>query len=218
MTATDAHADPLSRIPEALRDPRDGFGSASLGKIGMWIFLVTDCMTFSGLLLAYGILRAGTPHWPAASSWLGIPLTAWNTFVLIVSSVMMVLAFSACQEGNRKRTALFLGLTMLGGLMFLGGQAVEYTDLIRHGFVLYGNKIPGMTPAAQSTFFVVTSFHGCHVFTGVVYLGVMLVNTLRGKYDGGNSNSIEIAGLFWHFVDLIWILVFTFVYLIPVAS
>ena len=183
---------------------------SSSGKLGMWIFLLTDAMSFGGLLLAYGILRAGSHHWPNPSERLGIGFTAVMTFDLICSSVTMVLALSAAQEKNKKQALLFLGLTILGGLLFLGGQAKEYTGLISEGGGLSVDQM-------WSTFFITTGFHGLHVFTGVSYLTVIFFQTLRGKYTDGpdaRANSIEIAGLFWHFVDLVWILVFTFIYLI----
>jgi cytochrome c oxidase subunit III len=183
---------------------------SSSGKLGMWIFLLTDAMSFGGLLLAYGILRGGSHHWPNPSERLGITFTAVMTFDLICSSVTMVLALAAAQEKNKKQALLFLGLTILGGLFFLGGQAKEYTGLMHEGGGLSVDQM-------WSTFFITTGFHGLHVTTGVTYLTVIFFQTLRGKYtDGPNAsaNNIEIAGLFWHFVDLVWILVFTFIYLI----
>jgi heme/copper-type cytochrome/quinol oxidase subunit 3 len=122
----------------------------------------------------------------------------------------MVLALAAAQEKDKKRTLLFLGLTILGGLLFLGGQVKEYTGLIHEGGGLSVDQM-------WSTFFITTGFHGLHVFTGVTYLTVIFFQTMGGKYTDGpkaSANNIEIAGLFWHFVDLVWILVFTFIYLI----
>lgn len=187
------------------------FGRASSGKVGMWIFLLTDAMSFGGLLLGYAILRSGSHNWPDPSTRLGIPFTAGMTFILICSSVTMVLALAAAQEKNKKALLLWLGLTILGGLMFLGGQAKEYTELMHE---------KGMGLAVDqmcSTFFITTGFHGLHVFTGVTYLSVIWLQSLTGKYTDGphaSANNIEVAGLFWHFVDLVWILVFTFIYLI----
>jgi heme/copper-type cytochrome/quinol oxidase subunit 3 len=195
----------------AVRDPGFDFGSATSGKVGMWIFLLTDAMSFGGLLLGYGILRAGSHNWPDPTKRLGIPFTAGMTFILICSSVTMVLALAGAQEKNKKQLLLWLGLTILGGILFLCGQAKEYTELITE-------KGMGMSvDQMSSTFFITTGFHGLHVLTGVTYLSVIWVQSLGGKYtDGPNAsaNNVEIAGLFWHFVDLIWILVFTFIYLI----
>jgi heme/copper-type cytochrome/quinol oxidase subunit 3 len=203
----------MSTATEPVTEPAFDFGAkvSSSGKLGMWIFLLTDAMSFGGLLLAYGILRAGSHNWPDPAQRLGIPFTAGMTFDLICSSVTMVLALAAAQDKNKKQAVLFLGLTILGGLFFLGGQAREYTSLIEE-------KGAGLSVDQMwSTFFITTGFHGLHVFTGVTYLTVIFFQTLAGKYtDGPNAsaNNIEIAGLFWHFVDLVWILVFTFIYLI----
>src|SRR5437588_5412298 len=106
------------------------FGAASSGKVGMWIFLLTDAMSFGGLLLGYAILRSGSHNWPDPSTRLGVPFTAGMTFILICSSVTMVLALAGAQEKNKKKATLWLGLTILGGLLFLCGQAKEYTELI----------------------------------------------------------------------------------------
>ncbi len=191
--------------------PDEYFGSASAGKIGMWIFLLSDAFSFGGLLLAYGILRGGSQVWhhPGEPS-LGIPFTAFLTFLLICSSVTMVLAVAAATEGNRKQTMLFLALTALGGAGFLTGQFHEYFGLIPHHGLVHEGLIFGRS-AYASTFYVITSFHGAHVFSGTTYILVTLARTAAGRT---NANDIEVLGLFWHFVDLIWILVFTFVYLI----
>jgi cytochrome c oxidase subunit 3 len=136
------------------------------------------------------------------------------TFLLICSSVTMVLAVAAAQDGRRGATMKYLALTILGGVLFLFGQAHEYFGLgLGPGLIQRGLKFGHS--ARATTFFVITSFHGFHVLTGVVVLTVMLVRTGKGLHDRGNYDAIEAAGLFWHFVDLIWILVFTFVYLIP---
>lgn len=184
------------------------YGHASAGKLGMWIFLLSDCLSFAGLLLAYGILRGGSSTWhqPGEPA-LGINFTAGLTFLLICSSVTMVLAYAAAVERNKKQLVLFLALTVLGGLMFLGGQVIEYTGLAHEG-LHFGQS------TYASTFYVITSFHGGHVTAGTIYNLVMLIGALRGKYSDGNAGPVELAGLFWHFVDLIWILVFTFVYLL----
>ena len=150
---------------------------------------------------------ASATDWPVPSSILGVPLTALNTFILICSSVTMVKAVSAIQKGDVVGLKRFLALTMLGGATFLGIQAYEWTHLIHEGLSVGGSLF-------GATFFVLTGFHGCHVLSGVIYLGCILSAAARGRYTVHNWNSVEIVGLYWHFVDLIWILVFTFVYLI----
>jgi cytochrome c oxidase subunit 3 len=192
--------------PAPLTEPT--FGTATTGKVGMWIFLVTDAMTFGGLLLAYGILRAGNKEWPVPTTVLGIPFTAFMTFVLIVSSLTMVLGLDAAKRGDRRGTVKWLVATAGGGVFFLCGQIYEYRHLIHEGFTLPSGNFP-------ATFYVITSFHGGHVFTGVCYLLITAFGVSRGKHLENDANFVEITGLFWHFVDLIWILVFTLVYLIP---
>lgn len=193
----------------------------SWSKLAMWIFLAGDAMSFGGLLAAYGALRYSMhtcaegvpmPCWPYPSSVLGIAMTGFMTFLLICSSVTMVKALAACQDGDQRRTCQFLGLTILGGITFLGMQAYEWTHLIHEGMALSHN--PWGSPQFGTTFFMTTGFHGCHVFGGVCYLSTILINALRGKYGPRNYAPVETAGLYWHFVDLVWILVFTFVYLI----
>jgi cytochrome c oxidase subunit III len=178
----------------------------SWGKLGMWIFLAGDAMSFGGLICGYAALRFADVNWPIPSSILGVPFTAVMTFLLICSSVTMVKSLEAIKRGDRTGLRRFLGLTVLGGACFLGMQAREWTHLISEGMTLTSKGLFG------STFFVLTGFHGCHVFSGVVYLSCILANA--GSYDKDNHNPVEIAGLYWHFVDLVWILIFTFVYLI----
>lgn len=197
----------------------DVVGRASLGKIGMWIFLLSDALTFAGFLLAYGILRGGSAEWvePGAAVF-GINFTAGLTFLLICSSVSMVMAYAACVEGDRDKTVKWLLVTILGGALFLCGQAQEYFGtfafIFHHEGLIAEGLIFGESHRA-TTFYLITTFHGFHVLTGVTYLCIICFRTWRGHYDGGNYNHIEMLGLFWHFVDLVWIIVFTFIYLIP---
>ncbi len=181
----------------------------SWGKLGMWIFLAADAMSFGGLLAGYGALRYSSANWPVPKNVLGIQLTAFMTFLLICSSVTMVKGLSAMRRRDLKGVKLFLLLTILGGATFLGLQAFEWSHLIHEGMTLRGN--PWGSSLFGTTFFILTGFHGCHVFAGVVYLTLMVIQAARGK---AGYNEIEILGLYWHFVDLIWILVFTFVYLL----
>jgi cytochrome c oxidase subunit 3 len=192
-------------------------GRASALKLGMWVFLLSDALSFAGLLISYGVLRAGAERWwPAGEPAFGINFTAGLTFLLICSSVTMVMAVAAAKEDRRGQTLLFLGLTILGGLGFLTGQYNEYFGLAgHHGLVAEGLHF-GQSHRA-TTFFLITSFHGLHVTAGVIYLSIVWLLTAAGRFRHGRFDAIEVAGLFWHFVDLVWILVFTFVYLIPTA-
>jgi heme/copper-type cytochrome/quinol oxidase subunit 3 len=195
------------------------YGTITAGKMCMWFFLLTDAMSFAGLLLAYGLLRSGSEVWihPGEPT-LGIEFTAGLTFLLICSSVTMVMAYANIVEKNISRASFYLFLTVLGGSLFLCGQMQEYWGTFQAIFHHEGLIAEGLifgTSHYATTFYVITGFHGLHVLTGVTYLAIMLIRTLMGKYDDGDYNEIEIAGLFWHFVDLVWILVFTLVYLIP---
>lgn len=181
----------------------------SWGKLGMWLFLAGDAMSFGGLIVAYGILRYASHTWPHPADVLGINLTAFMTFLLIVSSVTMVLSLAGLQDGDKKRFNKFLGLTILGGLIFLGLQAYEWTLLINT--VLPKHNLSFTGDLFATTFFVLTGFHGLHVTGGVIYNTCVLIAVNRGRYG---AKHVEIAGLYWHFVDLVWILIFTFVYLL----
>ncbi len=192
-------------------DPQ--FGKASPTKLGMWIFLVTDAMSFSGLLIAYGILRA-LKDWPDPIKALGgVGLSGLMTFWLICSSLSMVLSIDACKRRDRRGMLLWLGVTVGGGVGFLLMQAYEYNHLIFDLGMTFSTYAHGENLFA-STFFSITGFHGLHVLTGTLYLVYMYVLAHQGRFDGGDYDMLEVAGLFWHFVDLVWILVFTFVYLL----
>ena len=169
-------------------------------------------MSFGALLAGYGALRAGSTDWPIPSDVLGIPLTAFMTFLLICTSVTMVKALSAIKHGNSKGMRNFLLLTILGGVIFLGCQAYEWTHLIHGGLAFSSNPFGSYLFGA--TFFAITGFHGAHVTGGVIYLTCIMIRGVRGKYSAENYDHVEILGLYWHFVDLVWIMVFTFVYLL----
>jgi cytochrome c oxidase subunit 3 len=163
-----------------------------------------------------------THKWPkpydGLTNPLSINLTAFNTFVLICSSVTMVLALSAIQQGKRGRGTLFLGLTVIIGSIFLGIQVSEYYELMlgRHytpGISATGHFRPSVSLFA-SCFFTMTGFHGLHVTGGVITLLLIFIQSLRGVWTPTHYNPVEFAGLYWHFVDLVWIILFTIVYLI----
>src|SRR5258707_1991081 len=181
----------------------------SWGKLGMWLFLAGDAMSFGGLIVGYGILRHASKNWPVPSAVLGINLTAVMTFLLIVSSVTMVLALAAIQDGDKRRFKKFMAFTILGGLIFLGLQAYEWTHLIGH--TLPEHNLAFSKDLFATTFFILTGFHGMHVTGGVIYNTSVLAAVSRGRYQ---PKHVEIAGLYLHFVDLVWVFNFTFVYLI----
>ena len=203
----------MSEAATLQREPAESpLTPESWGKLGMWIFLCGDAMTFGTLIVTFGIMRIAAADWPVPAEVLGINLTAFMTFLLICSSVTMVLALSGIKRGNMQEFRKFMLLTILGGTFFLACQAYEWTHLIHQGVTISANKYG--SPVFGDTFYIMTGFHGMHVFGGVVYLAVILVGGLTGRITQANASVVEIAGLYWHFVDLVWILIFTFVYLL----
>ena len=199
-------------------------------KLGMWVFLASEVMFFAALIGSYVILRFGAPgEWARPGIVLNIKVTAFNTFLLICSSVSMVKAYAAIADGDPRRMRFWLLLTIIGGAMFVGIQVFEYVHLVERGFtpagVREGSELAelvanGTLPAATmglygSTFFTMTGFHGFHVTCGVIsMLYLYLFKALPGKITPQNYAGIEVVGLYWHFVDLVWIILFTIVYLI----
>jgi len=184
----------------------------SWGKLGMWIFLAGDAVGFGTLLAAYGGMRATSADWPVPYEVLGINLTAAMTFLLICSSVTMVKALEWLGRGDRAQCKKFLFFTALGGAIFVGLQAYEWTHLIHAGLHINGN--PWGATLFGTSFFVVTGFHGLHVTAGVIYLLAVFGVVSRRPDPAASYNVVEIVGLYWHFVDLVWIMVFTFMYLL----
>jgi len=177
-------------------------------KLGMWVFLVSEVMFFTALIGSYIILRWGTnAEWPEPRTVLAIPITAANTFILICSSVSMVKAYAAAVRDDQPGLKKWLLLTVLGGATFVSVQAFEYHHLVEKGFLpssgLFG-----------ASFYTMTGFHGFHVTCGVLSMIWVTIRAFRGKYAGGRFHGIETIGLYWHFVDLVWIILFTIVYLI----
>ena len=177
-------------------------------KLGMWIFLASEVMFFTGLIGAYIVLREATPSWPIPSTILNIPLTALNTFILICSSATLVKGLASAQDGDREGMQVGLFLTVLLGSLFLSIQMREYHELIIEKHFTPSSSIFG------SCFFTLTGFHGAHVFIGVLCLIFTFIRSLRGAYTPAEYRGIEIVGLYWHFVDLVWIILFTILYLI----
>ena len=193
-----------------LTTPHNAEPETSLGidnqKLGIWALIGSEVVFFSALIVTHIVLRGRSVTGPLPQQVLDIPLTAVNTFVLICSSLTMVSALAAIQAGAVKRLRLFLAATIGLGLIFLGGQATEFTMLAHQGLSLNVNLF-------GASFFTLTGFHGAHVLAGVIWISFVLVRSLRGGVTQEKHASVELVGLYWHFVDLVWIIIFTIVYL-----
>jgi len=177
-------------------------------KMAMWVFLGSECFFFGTLIATFLAYKGRSVVGPAPHEIFNIPLTSLSTFDLLMSSLLMVLALAAVQRGDRRQTRLWLAGTAFFGLIFLGFQAYEFTSFVHEGFTLQRNLF-------GSTFFLLTGLHGTHVAIGVFWLLVLWVLDLRGRLGAVDAVKVEIAGLYWHFVDVVWIAIFTLVYLIP---
>jgi cytochrome c oxidase subunit III len=202
-------------------DPKQAF-QVPWGKLMMWVFLVSDTFIFSCFLIAYMNVRMTTTDpWPYPSEVFALTLFGQNipliliaimTFILITSSGTMALAVRYAHFRDRRKIALFMFITAAFGASFVGMQAFEWSKLIEEGVRPWANPFG----AAQfgAVFFMVTGFHGLHVSIGVLYLTIVAFKVLRGDYDRKNNYDIvEITGLYWHFVDLVWVFIFAFFYL-----
>ena len=192
------------------------------GKLMMWIFLLSDTFIFSVFLTGYMTVRlSATDPWPNSSEVFALTiagnhmpliLIAIMTFILITSSGTMAMAVNYAYSGDKRKTFILMTLTALLGASFVGMQVFEWTKLItEEGVRPWGNPMG----AAQfgSTFFMITGFHGLHVTAGVIYLSIVARKVGRGDYDKKGYAIVEIAGLYWHFVDLVWVFIFAFFYL-----
>lgn len=198
------------------------------GMIGMWLFLLTEIMFFGGLFLAYTIYRTADPRgFTYGSSLLDVLLGGTNTVVLIVSSLTMAMAVHHSQLGNRKRIMQYLVLTLILGTVFLVIKYFEYMEKINHNLfpaaVLYHpattgeHSVPLSLQVPVQTFlwiyFLMTGLHAFHMIVGIGIMSVLLVMTYRGKFSKDYNSPVEISGLYWHFVDIVWIFLFPLLYL-----
>ncbi|OLC52753.1 MAG: cytochrome oxidase subunit III [Candidatus Rokubacteria bacterium 13_1_40CM_4_69_39] len=177
-------------------------------KVALWVFLGSECFFFGTLIATYLAYRGRSVVGPEPHEILNIPLTTVSTFDLLMSSLLMVLALAAVERDDRRHARLWLFGTAFFGLIFLAFQAWEFTQFVREGLTLQQNLF-------GSTFFVLTGFHGAHVAVGVVWLLSLWLLDLRGRLRAADAVKVEVAGLYWHFVDVVWIAIFTLVYLIP---
>ena len=182
-------------------------------KLGMWLFLVSDTLTFTALLLAYSYVRVATPDWPTPFGWHSIVLASVMTFCLLSSSLTMVLAVLAAKRQERKRTVGWILATILGGLIFIVLHTNEWLGLIHEGITPFSS--PFGVPLFGASFFTLTGLHMTHVTGGVIYLGIIAWGYGKGKFS---DEDVEISGLYWHFVDLVWMFIFPMLYLLSATT
>jgi len=177
-------------------------------KLAMWAFLASDCLFFGSFISTYMIYRGRSVAGPTPDHIFNIPYTSVSAFVLLMSSLTMVLALAAIQRGDHRGLRVWLLATALLGSVFVGGQYFEFTSFYQHGLSLSVNLF-------GSTFFVLTGFHGAHVTLGIIMLLSLFLTSLLGRLPTADSLTVELVGLYWHFVDVVWIVIFTVVYLLP---
>jgi heme/copper-type cytochrome/quinol oxidase subunit 3 len=204
----------IPAVPVTRVAPEDNHSvSTSTGisntKLAMWLFLGSECLLFGGLISTYllykGRISEGQlgPH-----DVFDIPFTSVSSFVLLMSSLTMVLALSALKRGDERRNRLWLATTAALGAVFIGGQVYEFTSFHNEGLGFTTNIF-------GSAFYTLTGFHGVHVSVGIIMLVSLFISSLRGNLPKEREETVEIVGLYWHFVDIVWILIFTIVYLVP---
>lgn len=176
-------------------------------KLAFWMFIGSECLLFTSLISTYLVYKGRSTQGPTPQEILNIPITSASTFDLLMSSLAMVLALAAVSRGDRVWSRVWLGATAFLGLVFLGFQAYEFTSFVHEGLTITTNLF-------GSTFFTLTGTHGAHVAVGVIWLVTLLVRSFQGKLGPDKTLNVEIAGLYWHFVDVVWIVIFTVVYLI----
>ena len=198
MAVAAAHA------PEASHPTTTGLNSR---KMVFWAFLGSECMFFGSLIATYVVYRGRDTVGPHPHEILNIPFTSVSAFVLLMSSLTMVLALAAVQRGDLRGSRIWLAATALLGMTFIAGQCYEFTEFFYEGLKLQSNLF-------GSTFFVLTGFHGTHVTVGVIWLWSLFAMAMRGRLPQSRALDVEICGLYWHFVDVVWVAIFTLVYLI----
>ncbi len=179
----------------------------SNNKMGMWLFLGSECLLFGGLISTYMLYR-GRNAGLGPDQIYDIPFTSVSSFVLLMSSLTMVLAVSAINRHDERNTKVWLVTTALLGATFVGGQVYEFTTFYREG-------LGYTTSLFASSFYTLTGFHGVHVSVGIVMLLALAQMVRKNRVTGNKSEVVELVGLYWHFVDIVWIVIFTLVYLIP---
>jgi len=178
-------------------------------KLGIWLFLASECLLFGGLITTYLLYKVPVAgEGPAPKQVYDLGFTSVSSFLLLMSSLTMVLAVAAIERGDHHRLRTWLAATALLGATFVAGQVYEFTAFVHEGMGF-------TTSRSSSAFYTLTGFHGVHVTIGIIMLVSLLVLSLRGKLPEHRAETVETIGLYWHFVDVVWIVIFAVVYLIP---
>lgn len=197
-------------------EPEISHAPPSLGlpnqKFGMWVFIASESMFFAALITTFMVYRNKSVVGPHPQDVVNIVLVTISTFMLLMSSLTMALGVAAAHRGEARRTGQYLLLTILGGAIFLGIQGFEWYTLIVDYGLTWQHNIFG------SIFFILTGFHKFHIIVGMIWLGLLAVSGYRGTLKKRHAVNVEVAGLYWHFVDIVWIVVFTVVFLLAVAG
>ncbi|CAN5741608.1 cytochrome c oxidase subunit III [soil metagenome] len=206
-----ASSEDAPQAHDATAAPHHTSTGLSNEKLGMWLFLGSECLLFGGLISAFLLYRSKDVEdmvGPAVDELYDIPFTSVSSFVLLMSSLTMVLALSAIQRADHRRARTWLLTTAMLGASFVAGQVYEFTAFVREGL--------GYTTNLQSSaFYTLTGFHGVHVTLGILMLVSLFVMSMRGLLTADRAETVEIVGLYWHFVDVVWIIIFTLIYLVP---
>ncbi len=198
-------------MAEAAAVARDDNHYTSTGlntwKVGFWTFIGSECLFFGTLISTYMVYKGQSVVEPFTQEILNIPLTSLSTFVLLMSSLSMVLALDGVQRGDKRLAMIWLGGVILLGAGFLGFQVYEFNHFYHEGLALSTNLF-------GSSFFVLTGFHGAHVTIGVIWMIILFIMAATDRLGPDKALNVEIAGLYWHFVDIVWIVIFVLIYLI----
>jgi heme/copper-type cytochrome/quinol oxidase subunit 3 len=189
----DAHAAP--------QNPSEG-----IRKLGFWMFLGSEFLIFLGLIVAFAATRNHAKVWPTQKD-MGLMLVSLNTFILLASSFTVAMSIESVRQNKKNNLVLYLVITAVLGALFLMGQAVEYNNLINH-------EGHSFADAFGTAFFTLTGLHGLHVLVGVIWCIAVVLRAAKGVYSSSRYATVEIFGLYWHFVDVVWIFIFTIVYLL----
>jgi cytochrome c oxidase subunit 3/cytochrome o ubiquinol oxidase subunit 3 len=202
MSVAQAHAAPA-------HDTSTGLSHA---KVAVWTFLASECLLFGALISTFLLYRSRSLSGPTPSRHTyDIAYTSVSSFILLMSSLTMVLALAAIQRGDHQKLRVWLMATALLGMCFISGQVYEFTRFVQDGLTIKTNVF-------GSSFFLLTGFHGLHVTVGILMLLSLYLMSLDGRLPSDRAETVELVGLYWHFVDVVWIVIFTVVYLIPAGK